>query len=149
MALQCTACGLDIYPGHEVTTISRGLVKHSNKSGRCFQDTSSSDPIHADIACHILYLSQRNLCDSGQLVDSLTEMVRARIEPDVKVEIEDEYRQGKMEELREELIDELGRTCAVCNEEIEDVRQAIDEDDFIPHPQEPPGFFAPVPIPKY
>jgi len=147
MAVFCAACGVEILPGQDSTSMSSGVVKKSKKSGRVFHEGHHSDSIHANIDCHLLYLAQRDLAEAGLLMESLTDRVRERIEPDLRIELTDEIRESEKDELREEVIDELGRYCVVCGEEMEHIRAEVNEDDYSPTTQPAAGWFQqPVPL---
>lgn len=146
MAVMCTACGNEIHLGHDSVLVSSGLIKSSKKSGRNYHEEHNKDPVHADIHCQLLYLANLSTHDPGLLAETLTEMVRERIAPDLQAELEDEFTLEKRDELREEMIDELGRTCAVCSEDLETIRYELDEDDYSPPaPQVQTGWFQSTP----
>lgn len=143
MSILCTACGLEIPLGHDSIYMSHGSVQQSKKSGRAFHNSIEDNPIHSDIDCMLLYLSYRTNSSADQLTDSAIDKFRAKIEPDLRIEITDEVKENMREEIQDEVVDHLGKHCAVCNEEMENFHEALERDTDPPQYQRPP----PLPLP--
>lgn len=149
MSMLCTACGLEIPLGHDSIFISHGSIERSKKSGRPFHNGHEDDPIHSDVSCYLQYLALRTNSSADQLTDTVVEMCRKIIEPDLRVEITDDVRENFREEIQDEVVDHLGKHCAVCNEEMDNFHNAMDRDTDPPQHQYPQYSYpaGTIPIP--
>lgn len=144
MSVLCIACGLEIPLGHDSIYISHGTINKSKKSGRTYHEGHEDDPLHSDISCYLRYLALRTNSSTDQLTDTVVDMCRKIIEPDLRVEITDDVRENFREEIQDEVVDHLGRHCAVCSEEMGVFHAAMDRDADQPqHTQH----LMPIPIP--
>lgn len=125
---QCIICHLRIDPGQRYFRIESGELTLGSKSGRPMLTAFTEDLIHYE--CMPDYMA----ASSGEVYDSIYDRVLD--------EVRREQREEKIEELRAEVydmvVDEMGRTCVVCAEEIDDIRDRANEDDhqddFVPLP---------------
>lgn len=119
--LTCISCQLPIYKGQRAISLEFGQVEQSSKSQRDIIKGYAIDTIH--FGCIQDYLGRID----GELYDSIIAHHKQVIRKQVVTELRDELKQ----EVYDELVDEMGRTCAVCQAEI-DEGMAEDEEDMAP-----------------
>lgn len=142
--IQCTSCDKEIPSGTDSIYLSHGIVEVSKKSGLPFHNGLENNAIHATVECYIKYLAIKTNTSPDQLTDTMVDLCREIIEPDLTVEITDHVKENLREELQEEVIDHLGRHCAVCQEELDTIHNVMEMD----YPRiQPPVQGLPAPPP--
>jgi hypothetical protein len=135
--LTCIACQNTIYRGQRAIVLEFGTVAQSEKSGRDVVKEYASDTIHFE--CIQTYLGNID----GEMYEAIMKYHKTAIRREVVEELREELRQ----EVMDEVIDTMGRTCAVCNDEIKEMG-AEDDDRLVQTAKvtgPPPPMFFPAP----
>lgn len=127
MPKTCLICSLPINLGAKYFRIESGEITTGAKSGLPMLDPYNEDVIHFE--CMPDYMAS----SAGEIYDSIHDRVLE--------EAKQELREERVEEIRSEIydavVDELGKTCHVCGEEMEEYKQA----EGIEEEEEPPQHF--------
>lgn len=120
MSLTCIACQLPIHRGQRAINLEFGQVEQSQKSQRDIIKGYATDTIH--FTCIGEYLGRID----GELYNSIMEFHKQAIRKTVVAELREELKQ----EAYDEVLEEVGRTCSVCKEEL-DAEELEDEDPIV------------------
>lgn len=108
--LTCIACTCPIFKGQRAISLEFGQVEQSQKSQRDIIKGYAVDTIH--FGCIQDYLGRID----GELYDSMMAHHKQVIRKQVVADLRDELKQ----EVYDEMVEEMGRTCAICQAEIDE-----------------------------
>lgn len=116
--LTCIACQLPIYRGQRAISLEFGQIEQSQKSQRDVIKAYATDTIH--FGCIQEYLGRID----GELYDS----IMTHHKQVIRKQVIEEYRDELKQEIYDEVVDDIGHTCAICQGELE---TAMEEDEDI------------------